>query len=142
MTSLTVLIAFAMSALAPNRDHVIAAEALERAVSNVEPLFAHDASRLKTAALVVSVAFRESSFRNDARSDTGDSCLMQIHGRPELADDIDACLSTAIEMLRSSMATCGADNVLGAYATGSCRSERGRRISRDRMALARRILPE
>lgn len=133
-------VAMWMSSLAPGRDHRVNATAITAAVLAERPFFADDEEHFKTAALVVSVTFRESSFRNDVVSSTNDHCLAQIHGRPDLALDVGACLRVAMAMLRSSISTCGSGNALGIYATGSCSSPRGQRISRDRMGLAKRLL--
>ncbi len=128
-----------MNLLAPGRQHGEMATAIARTVLDERPLFANDADRLKTAALVVSLTFRESSFRNDAKSATNDYCAAQIHARPELAHDLDKCLRVAMAMLRESIAACGAGNELGVYATGNCTSERGKRITGDRLHLAHKL---
>lgn len=126
-----------MVLLSPKGDHVATARAIARAVEAAPPLFRDDDDRVKTAALVVAVAWRESNFRQDAKSETNDHCMMQVHARPDLADDADACVSTGLEMLRESMRACPAHPV-ATYAEGpsGCSSARAQRISRDRMALA------
>lgn len=127
-----------MLLLAPTRDHRPNALAISLAIEAESPLFKDDASRLKTAALIVAVAYRESSFRNDVVSKTGDYCLAQIHGRRELADDPIACIRVAITMLRESMRMCPA-HPIAFYAEGprGCESARAQRISRDRLGVAR-----
>src|SRR5262249_30203765 len=67
-------------------------------------------------ALLVAVAFRESSFRNDVSSKTGDHCVMQVHGRPDLKNDVRACVRVRARMLRESVRICGLPNILGLYA--------------------------
>ena len=126
-----------MVLLSPKGDHVATARAIARAVEAAPPLFRDDDDRVKTAALVVAVAWRESNFRQDAKSATNDHCMMQVHARPDLADDADACVTTGLEMLRESMRACPAHPV-ATYAEGpsGCSSARAQRISRDRMALA------
>jgi len=140
MTPLGFFVGLAMGALAPTRDVSEVAAVVERVVASERPLFAGDEDRVRTAALVIAVAFRESSFRPDALSATGDFGLMQLHGRPDLS--VEENVRVGLEMLRASIAECGASNALGAYATGSCSSERGRRISRDRLHLARVLAGE
>jgi hypothetical protein len=130
----------AMQLLAPNRDVRDVAEQITQKTLEHEPLFKDDESRVKTAALVVAVTFRESSFRNKAKSSTNDHCLGQVHGRPDLADDVEQCLDVVFNLLRASMKACGPANPLGVYATGTCSSLRGRRISIDRMHLARHLV--
>jgi hypothetical protein len=132
----------AMLQLAPGRDHTETATVIARVVLAERPLFAYDEARRKTAALVVAVAFRESSFRNDVVSETRDYCLVQIHGRPDLAQDVDACVRVGITMLRESMRMCPV-HPIAFYASGpgGCTNARAQRISRDRVTLARRLAP-
>jgi membrane-bound lytic murein transglycosylase MltF len=131
---------FAMLSLAPGRDHAENATAIASVVLSEPPLFRDDEDRMKTAALVTAVAFRESSFRNGAKSKTGDHCLMQVQGRPDLRDDVEKCVRVALSMLRESFHACPAFP-LAVYAAGAgaCEDARAQRISRDRMALARRL---
>lgn len=131
----------AMGLLAPGRDHLTNATAITTVVLDERPLFQADESRLRTAALVVAIAFRESSFRNDARSATDDGCMMQLHGRHGLAAE--ECVRIAMTLLRASMAACPG-YPLAVYAEGprGCSSGRAQRISRDRMAIAARLVRE
>lgn len=133
----------AMLLLAPRRDHLEIGRAIASAVDDARPLFVGDEDRLHTAALVVAIAFRESSFRNDVVSKTDDHCLMQVHARPDLGEDVDACVRVALEMIRVSMRACPA-HPLAFYAEGptGCSSPRAQRISRDRFGLAARLLRE
>ncbi len=142
MSPVLFLVWIAMSVLAPERDHTLTAAAVTRVVLEEPPLFKNDESRLRTASLIVAIAFRESSFRNDAASRTNDHCLMQINRRPDLAKDVDACLHVAFTMLRESFRACP-EHLIAFYAEGpkGCESARAQRISRDRLGLARRILP-
>lgn len=135
----------AMLSLAPGRDHSRLGNAIAREVSRVDALFADDADRRRTASLVIAVAFRESSFIHDAVGDKGQSfCAMQIHrssgGTPELLEDTDACIRTAMTLLRTSIRVCR-PHPIAWYASGpsGCTNERAQRISRDRMALARSL---
>lgn len=138
--NITTFILAAMTLLAPKRDHAELGKAIAAVVESEEPLFKDDAGKKRTAAFVVAVAFRESSFRNDVVSKTNDHCAMQVHGRPELAKDAGACVKTAMTMLRESFKMCPV-HPLAFYAEGpaGCASERAQRISRDRMALAKWI---
>jgi hypothetical protein len=129
---------FWMLQLAPGRDHAEAATAITKVVLDEPPLFKGDESRTKTAALVVAIAFRESSFRNEAKSKTNDHCLAQVHGRPELANNPELCIRVALTMIRESMRMCP-EYPLAFYAEGpgGCNSKRAKRISNDRMAIAK-----
>ena len=95
----------------------------------------------KTAALVVAVAFRESTFDMKAKSKTNDHCAMQINRRPDLAEDPSACVRVGVTMLRESMRACPG-HPIAFYAEGprGCASTRAQNISRDRMALAARLV--
>lgn len=130
----------AMASLVPGRDHATNGTAIARVVLSEEPLFKDDASRVKTAALVVAIAFRESAFRNDVTSKTADSCMMQVNRRPDLAADPEACVRVALGMLRESMRVCP-ESPIAFYASGpgGCTNARAQRISRDRMAIAKRL---
>jgi hypothetical protein len=152
MTSLLAFVLAAMRILAPDRDHAELGAAIAEVVEAEAPLFAEDADRTKTAALVVAVAFREGSLRlrveGDLRGGKPTSfCTMQIHrssgGSTELNDDPSACIRAGLAMLRTSSRVCRAHPVAW-YAEGpkGCTSPRAQRISRDRLWLARRVLAE
>jgi hypothetical protein len=130
-----------MMLLAPGREHIEAATAIAQVAFEDRPLFVGDESRMRTAALLTAIAFRESSLRNDAVSKTNDHCLMQINKRPDLARDVVACVRVAVTMLHESMRACP-DHPIAFYASGpgACTNARAQAISRDRMALARRLL--
>lgn len=140
MTVLEFVVA-AMLSLAPARDHSPNAAAIAEVIEAEPALFKDDVSKVRTAALVVAIAFRESSFRNEAVSKTRDFCMMQVNRRPELADDARACVRVAMTMLRESMRVCPA-HPLAFYAAGpgGCSNARAQRISFDRMWLARRLV--
>lgn len=132
----------AMSVLSPGRDHERLGAAIAAKVDAERPLFAGDTDHRKTAAYLVAIAFRESSFRLDAVGDHGGSyCAFQVHrtsgGSRALLDDPDACVAAAFAMLRTSGLVCPA-HPLAWYAEGpgGCASLRAQRISRDRLALA------
>jgi hypothetical protein len=141
MTILPFVLA-AMTQLAPGRDHTELAGAIARAVESNRPLFANDADRRRTAALLVAVAYRESTFVPDAIGDKGESfCAFQIHrsagGSPALLGNVDACVRTGFALLRTSLRICPSAPIAW-YASGplGCGNNRARRISRDRMNLA------
>ena len=126
----TIVLAW-MLALAPGRDHGALAWAV-----------AVNATSETEAAILTAVAFRESSFRNDAVGDHGRSvCAMQIfHGSKALLEDPIACVARGAAMLRESRRV-DSEHPLALYARGPrYRSEEARRISADRMALARRLI--
>ena len=131
----------AMSSLAPGRDHIDAGTAIARVVMSEPPLFKDDPDRLRTAALIVAIGFRESSLRNDVKSKTDDHCMMQINRRPDLALDVEKCVRVAVSMLRESMRMCP-EYPIAFYASGpgACENARAQRISRDRMAIAARLV--
>lgn len=152
---------FAISRVAPSRENVQAlAASIAKVAGEERPLFADDEDRKKTAALLVAVSYRESTWTpgiiGDCTKDKAgkipvdckvDStyphsfCAFQIHdtsgGGPELLTDIDACVRKGIAMLRTSMTVCRAHPIAW-YAEGpkGCTSERAQRISKDRMTLA------
>lgn len=133
----------AMGLLAPGRDHVTNATAIATVVLDEPPLFKGDESKVKTAALWVAIGFRESSLRNGVASHTDDHCMMQVHGRSDLALDPELCVRVASALLRESMRACP-EHPLAVYAEGprGCTSARAQRISRDRMAIAARLVRE
>jgi hypothetical protein len=131
------------------------------------PLYSGKTGRARTAALLLSVAFHESSFRKDvdlgigpnARGDSGLSwCLMQIKvagGRtiegfagPDLVQDRKKCFTTGLAAMRRSFLACRANPAtewLSAYTSGSC--SRGAEQSRRRIEslttwLSRHPVPE
>jgi len=105
----------------------------------------------REAAWLAAIAFRESSYRLRAIGDRGTSfCFAQINlpndrktregfTGPELIREPEKCALVALHLLRGSLATCKhlpEAERLAAYAGGSCESEYGRRVSRDRYRLA------
>lgn len=159
MTPLLAWVLAACQALAPGRSHERLAEAIATRVESEAPLFKDDEDKKKTASFLVAIAFRESSLKADA---TGDMvaghptsfCAYQIHlpagaktaegwtGK-DLIEDPKKCVTTAMNMLRQSFRSCPA-HPLAWYAEGprGCKSERAQRISRDRLAIAQRLVRE
>ncbi len=132
----------AMTQLAPGRDHTELGGAIARVVDSNKPLFEKDADHRRTAALLVAVAFRESTFKPSVVGDNGNSfCAFQIHrsagGTPALLEDVDACVRSGLTLLRMSLRVCPTHPVAW-YASGptGCSNDRAQRISRDRMNLA------
>lgn len=141
--TLSAWILAAMTSLAPGRDHTALADAIAT-VAEERPLFRDDTDRIKTASFMVAVAFRESSFKVDAIGDKGRArCAFQLWAAPKavLTDPL-LCTRIASERLEESMRICGPKNPLGIYASGpkGCKSEKARRISNDRVALAKRLV--
>jgi hypothetical protein len=96
------------------------------------------------AALITAVAFRESGLDNAAVGDHGRSvCAMQIHnGAHSLLDDTGACVRRGTLMLRESRRVDPA-NPVAQYARGPrWQTLEAQRISRDRVALSRRLLAQ
>lgn len=96
------------------------------------------------AALLTAVAFRESGLDAAAVGDHGRSvCAYQIlNGSRSLLTDVGACVRRGTLMLRASRAVDPA-NPVASFARGPrYQSEEARRISRDRVALAHRLLAQ
>lgn len=112
------------------------APALVHALATVAP-------SAERGALLAAIVARESGGRLDARDGRGAWCAMQIvtspaHGAALLSDPL-ACLAEGAALLDVSATACPSAPV-AIYARGRCDSPRGREISRDREALARRAL--
>lgn len=128
-----------MLLLSPGRMHARLAIAIANAVDAGPAIFQGDADKRRTAALMVAVAFRESSLRADAVGDSGHAvCAFQIYDGPKsLLVDTDACAREGLRMLRES-AKVDPSNPVAFYARGPrYRSEKAQSISRDRMNLAK-----
>lgn len=156
MSMLLAWVLAASSTLAPGRAHDRLAEAIVTRVEAEAPLFKDDEDRRKTSALLVAIAFRESSLRADAVGDFQGShptsfCAFQLHvfasrtregwNGQDLIDDPDKCVFVAMRFLRASMAACPTYPI-AMYAAGpnGCRLPRAQRISADRVALAKRLV--
>ena len=133
----------AMLFLAPGRDHAALASAIDRVVDEDGAVFGGPDGALRTRALVVAIAFRESSFRLDAVGDAGRSvCAMQVWGGSRaLLVDAEACVREGLRRLRVSVASCPRHPVgIFAAGPGGCASPRAQRISFDRMHIAKTLL--
>jgi hypothetical protein len=157
MSTLFAWVVAASSLLAPTRQHDQLAEAIASRAEAEAPLFKGDDDRRRTSALLVAIAFRESSLRAGAVGDhvagkPTSFCAFQLNlpwGRKtaegwtgeDLVEDPHKCVAAAIHMLRISMRVCPAFP-LAWYAAGpsGCANARAQRISRDRMAIAQRLL--
>jgi hypothetical protein len=157
MSSLIAWIAAASTLLAPGRDHDQLTAAIASRAEAGAPLFHEDDDRRRTAAFLVAIAFRESSLRADAVGDhvggkPTSFCAFQIHlpwgaktaegwTGADLVEDPVKCVTAAMRMLRISMRVCPSAP-LAWYAAGpaGCTSPRAQRISRDRMAIAQRLI--
>lgn len=152
----------AMLHLAPNRDHVALANAINSVVQAQAPLFKDDATKQRTAALLTAINFREGSLRPAIKGDKDKAgnftsfCSMQIHlpfgaktaegwTGEELVEDPVKCITVGMRMLRESMRMCPKYPV-AFYAEGrdisTCDSSRAQKISNDRMFLAGRLVKE
>ena len=157
MSTLVAWVAAAATLLAPARQHDQLAEAIASRVEAEPPLFKGDEDRHRTSALLVAIAFRESSLRADAVGDhvggkPTSFCAFQLNlprgaktaegwTGADLLEDPSKCVTAAIRMLRQSMRICPS-SPLAFYASGpgGCENARAQRISRDRMAIAQRLL--
>jgi hypothetical protein len=93
-----------------------------------------------TAAILLVFAFRESSYRADVRGDSGKSCgLFQSPCASTPLRDPKAQATIALRIMRRSMTACP-DFPFAVYASGSCASAAGRRISSERIADAKRLV--
>ncbi len=121
-----------MHMLAPGRD----VDAIAWAVASV-------AESREEAALITAVAYRESGLDNGAVGDHGQSvCAMQVHGGSRsLLLDVGACVRRGTLMMRESRRI-DSTNPIAFYARGprGYQTEEARRLSRDRVALSRRLL--
>lgn len=159
MSALLAWVLAASSTLAPARDHDRLATAIASRVQAEAPLFKDDDDRRRTAALLVAIAFRESSLDAKAVGDMHGGkptsfCAFQIHlpygaktaegwSSQDLLEDADKCVGAALHMLRTSVKVCPSHPVAW-YAEGpvGCASERAQNISRDRLALARKLVTD
>lgn len=156
--SMTLIFVSALTAAVdPDHDHGTINESIARVVEAEPPLFKDNEDRQRTAAPVVAVAWREGSLRTkvvgDCDKKTKDGvcisgphsfCTMQVNdssgGSAALNEYLDLCIRTGVAMLRQSMRSC-AEHPVAWYAAGpvGCSNDRAQRISRDRVALARRL---
>jgi hypothetical protein len=127
-------------ALAPGRDHSAIASAIVNAVEKEGCLFTGKDCERRSAALALSVGYRESGLRLDAVGDNGASlCAWQVQSRDRsLLTDANACALEGYRRLRASLVACRGS--IAMYAAGTCSSERGKKIDADRKRLALRIL--
>jgi len=95
--------------------------------------------QMHTAALLLVVAFRESGYRVNVQGDGGKSCGLYQTPCPRTPHDAPGQTHLALALLRQSFAACP-DFPLAPYASGSCSSPAGRRISSARIAAARALL--
>jgi len=145
------LLAFVMAAmplLAPRRDHHVLALAISDAVESERALCAGEDGKLRTAALMVAVSYRESGFDIGAVGDGGHSFgAFQNHdssgGTKALLGDADAQARKALAMLRISLRSCP-EHPIAWYAGGprGCASPHAQRVSADRVAVAKRVFAE
>lgn len=159
MSTLFAWVLAASSVLAPQRTHDRLAAAITSRAEAEAPLFKDDDDRKRTTALLVAMAFRESSLRESAVGDhvggkPTSFCAFQLHlpggtksaegwTGEDLANDPEKCVTAALRLLRASIRACP-KHPIAWYASGpaGCDSERAQRISRDRMALAQRLIRE
>lgn len=127
-------------------DALVARAELGQAVADV------GATRYE-AQWLAAIAFRESGYKVDAVGDHQSSfCAFQIHlprgartrdgfSGPDILEDVHACAREALRQLRASLHVCKAlpeNERMALYARGSCASERGRTLSRDRWWVAQK----
>jgi hypothetical protein len=147
MSTLFAWILTVMVLFAPNhpREHLIALAKADVAIVNSEPrLFVGDEDGKRTAAYIMAVQYRESGFDNSAVGDHGKSlCSMQIQGAMlSLLGDPEGCVREGFRIIHLSFKLCRhlpIEERLSYYARGNCASEDGRRISRNRWALAQKF---
>lgn len=122
----------------PEARHGQLAKAITLVATSEGPLFKDDTDLKKTTALLVAIAFRESSLTLNVVGDSGRSvCAMQIHNGPKsLLSDPVGCVREGYRILKESIRV-DPTNPVAYYARGPrYTSEEARRISRDRMRLA------
>lgn len=131
-----------MNYLAPGKDHTALAKANAEVVDQNQPLFRDDSLKLKTAGLLTAVEYRESGFNNEAVGDHGHSvCACQIYdGKKELLKNPKLCVETGFKMLLQSVKI-DRENPVAFFARGpGYANEEAKRLSRDRVALAKRLV--
>lgn len=149
MFALYAIILAMCSALVPSSNPVFRHGRLATAIASVldrkGPLLRDDADRRKTAALLVAIAYRESTLDVAAVGDNGRSfCAFQIHdsngGTGALCDSAEACVERAYDTLKVSMRY-DPQHPIAFYARGpkGFASVEAQRISNDRMALAKKL---
>jgi hypothetical protein len=159
MSTLLAWVLAASATLVPSRTHDALASAIASRVEAEPALFKGDTDRLKTASLLVAMSFRESSLKADAVGDMRKGkptsfCAFQIHlpwgqktpegwSSDDLLQDPEKCVTVALRMLRESMRACPA-HPIAFYAEGpaGCTSPRAQAISRDRLAIAQKLVRE
>lgn len=160
MSALFAWVAAASTLLAPARQpeqHTALGLAIASRAETEAPLFKGDDDRHRTTALLVAMAFRESSLRADAVGDhvagkPTSYCAFQLHlpggaktaegwTGVQLVEDPEKCVTAAMRLIRESMRACPSAP-LAWYAAGpsGCESVRAQRISRDRLSLAQRLV--
>lgn len=160
MSTLFAWVVAASTLLVPARPHDVhdpLAEAIASRAEAEAPLFKGDDDRRRTTALLVAIAFRESSLHADAVGDRvagkpTSFCAFQLHlpwgaktaegwTGADLVEDPEKCVTAAMRLLRESMRACPSAP-LAWYAAGpsGCESVRAQRISRDRLSLAQRLV--
>lgn len=145
--ALILVVRWMTATLAPMTDErAELADAIASVAFESPPLFRGDDRRERTVALMTAVAYRESGLRTSAIGDGGHSyCAFQIHdssgGTIALTTDPIACARKGHAMLRESIRVCR-EHPIAFYAEGprGCLSARAQRISRDRMAIAARLI--
>lgn len=141
-------------------EHEYVMHAAAEVVDEEPALFKDDPQKLRTLSAVLAVAYREGGLRAKVVGDCTLSkpgepckgrprsfCTMQVNesigGSAALNDDIKTCFRTGLRILRQSTRFCPALPVawyaVGGEAEKACVSDRGKRISTDRMALAQRV---
>jgi hypothetical protein len=113
------------------------ASAIDQAVQEQPSLFPADADgRAKTAAVLVALAWAESTFNPKATSRSGVRGLFQVGGRGDLSDPLKAS-RVALELVRESFRLCSARPVeerLAVYAAGgvSCKDPGAEALKKSR----------
>lgn len=143
----------AMNILAPGLDHSVMSQAMTTVIESEPPIFHDDSYKLRTASLIVAVAYREGTFGLSVIGDCDNSkpgeckgkphsfCTMQINevmgGGPQLNEDPVSCIRLGHRLLRMSAKSCPSSPVAW-YASGpqGCGNNRAQKISKDRMNLA------
>lgn len=143
MTALVVLLFAIFLHHPPTVEQIKLAWAIADVETEQGPIFDGERGAEHTVSVMSAVAYRESGLRLDAVGDGGRSvCAFQILGGAKvLLTDAHACAEAGYQMLKASVRACPSHPV-AVYARGRCDSVQGRRISDDRMALAKRGLAE
>lgn len=146
LLALVIAARFMTASLVPLTDErARLADEIARSVDEDRAFFKDDPDKIRTLALHVAVAYRESTLVWTAIGDGGTSfCAFQINdsngGTIELTRNMRACVRAGHDNLRRSIRQCR-EHPIAVYARGprGCWTDEAQKISADRLALGDRL---